>query len=90
MHTLVYSVIADTLNIDRNALTPDTEIERITTDSLQLFELVMALEQTFDHQCDYEALVQITTINDIFTYIEQRGLTPPDDTSDTTEPREKR
>ena len=44
--------------------------EDLKADSLDLFEMVMALEEEFDMEIPSEDLEQLETVQDVITYIE--------------------
>lgn len=44
-------------------------------DSLDLFELVMALEEEFGVEIPSEDLESIVTVGDVITYLKNRGVT---------------
>ena len=44
--------------------------EDLKADSLDLFEMVMALEEEFDLEIPSEDLEQLETVKDVMTYIE--------------------
>ena len=67
----VKQVIVDQLGVDESAVTMDASfVEDLGADSLDLFELVMALEEEFEVEIPTEELAQIATIGDVEKYIE--------------------
>jgi acyl carrier protein len=67
----VRSLIAEQLDIDEDKITLETTFEDIDADSLDVVELVMALEEEFDLEIADEAVENIKTVADIISYIEQ-------------------
>jgi acyl carrier protein len=65
----VLSIIVDVLSVDPQNVQPDKKIADLTTDSIQLFELLLALERTFNSKAKYEDIVQIQTVQDIVDYL---------------------
>lgn len=64
-------IIAEQLNCDANTIFPDTSFkDDLGADSLDLFELVMALEEEYDIEIPTEDLEQIATVGDVISYIE--------------------
>ena len=58
-------VIANVLNVDPEEITPDTTFtEDLGADSLDLFEIIMGLEDEFDIQIDPEKTENITTVGE--------------------------
>lgn len=48
--------------------------EDLGADSLDLFEMVMALEEEYDIEIPTEDLEKITTIGDVVVYVEEHKL----------------
>lgn len=65
-------VIADTLGTPREDITLQSKIEELTSDSIQLFELILAFEREFKAEADYTDLMAIETVADIVAYLEKR------------------
>lgn len=56
--------VADTMNVDVADLAPETTFESLSADSLDLIELVTALEEDFDTTIDDDDLASINTLGD--------------------------
>ena len=68
-------IIAEQLGVDENEITPDTSFkEDLGADSLDLFELTMALEDEYDIEIPAEELETIETINDVIEYLRSKGI----------------
>jgi acyl carrier protein len=67
----VRSLISEQLDIDEDKITPETTFEDIDADSLDVVELVMALEEEFDLEIADEAVENIKTVADVVSYIEE-------------------
>jgi acyl carrier protein len=68
-------LITDQLNVDADAVTPEARFkEDLEADSLDLFELVMALEEEYGVEIPSEDLESISTVQDIMTYLENKGV----------------
>ena len=64
-------IIAEQLNCDGETIGLDTSFkDDLGADSLDLFELVMALEEEYDIEIPTEDLEQIATVGDVISYIE--------------------
>ena len=64
-------MIAEQLNCDAAGITAETSFkDDLGADSLDLFELVMALEEEYDIEIPTEDLEQIATVGDVISYIE--------------------
>ena len=58
-------VIANVLNVDPEEITPETTFtEDLGADSLDLFQIIMGLEDEFDVQIDPEKTENITTVGE--------------------------
>lgn len=69
----VIEIIADELNVDAANIKEETRLkEDLNVDSLDVVELVMRLEETFDVSVSDEAASKLSTVKDIVTYIESQ------------------
>ena len=69
----IKEIAADSLGADVNTLTAATSFkEDLGADSLDLFEMVMALEEEFDVEIPTEDLEGIKTIGDVESYLQNR------------------
>ena len=65
-------IIADQLNCDAETITEETSFkDDLGADSLDLFELVMALEEEFEVEIPTEDLEEIKTLGDVEAYIQK-------------------
>ena len=72
MFEKIREMIAENLNIDINTITEEASFkEDLGVDSLDLFELVMELEEEFGIEIPSEDLEQLATIGDVAKYIEE-------------------
>lgn len=68
-------IIAEQLNVQESEIKENTKLkEDLGADSLDLFELVMALEEEFGVEIPSEDLESIVTVGDVITYLKNRGL----------------
>ena len=64
-------MVAESLGVDAGTITEETSFkDDLGADSLDLFELVMALEEEYDVEIPTEDLEQIATVGDVISYIE--------------------
>lgn len=69
----VKEIIANQLSIDVKKLTEKTNIaEELGADSLDVVEILMALEEEFEVSIPDEAIPNIKTIDDIVKFIESQ------------------
>jgi acyl carrier protein len=67
----VRALISEQLDIDEEQITLETTFEDIDADSLDVVELVMALEEEFDLEIADEEVENIQTVGDVVGYIEK-------------------
>ena len=64
-------IIAEQLNVNEAEIKPETKFkDDLGADSLDLFELVMAMEEEYGIEIPSEDLEQLGTISDVINYIE--------------------
>jgi len=67
----IRKIVAENLGADESAITMESSFkEDLNADSLDLFEMVMALEEEFGIEIPSEDLEQLKTISDVVDYIE--------------------
>ena len=75
MFEKIKSIMMDQLNIDENDITEDTSFkDDLGLDSLDLFELAMAMEEEFGVEIPQEELENIVTVGDAMEYIKENGI----------------
>lgn len=68
-------LIAEQLNVDPAIIDLSSNFkDDLDADSLDLFELVMALEEEYDIEIPAEDLENIATVNDIVEYLKSKGV----------------
>ncbi len=71
----VKAVIEEKLNADGVEITESTSFkEDLNADSLDLFELVMALEDEFNIEIPSEELEKLVTVGDVLNYLNDKGV----------------
>ncbi|MBN2539810.1 MAG: acyl carrier protein [Deltaproteobacteria bacterium] len=69
----VKAVIVEQLNITEEECVPEAAfIDDLGADSLDIVELIMALEDNFGMDISDDDLAKIRTVQDIITYIKER------------------
>lgn len=67
----IKEMIADSLGVDAGTITEESSFkDDLGADSLDLFELVMALEEEYDVEIPTDDLENIATVGDVVKYIE--------------------
>jgi acyl carrier protein len=70
------NVIGKQLGLEPNDITPDADFgKELGADSLDVVELVMAIEDEFEIEIEDQAASQISTVQDALDYIEGRWKT---------------
>ena len=68
-------MLAEQLNCDENEITADTSFkDDLGADSLDLFELVMALEDEYSVEIPAEDLQNLATVGDVMNYLKEKGV----------------
>ena len=68
-------MIAQQLNCEESEITADTSFkDDLGADSLDLFELVMALEDEYNIEIPAEELTELATVGDVIEYLRGRGI----------------
>lgn len=71
----IKEIIVDQLNVDADAVTPEAKFkEDLEADSLDLFELVMALEEEYGVEIPSEDLEKLLTVQDVIDYLADKGV----------------
>lgn len=68
----VKKIVAEQLEVDIDSLTLETTFEEIDADSLDIVELVMALEEEFDLEISDQEIENIKSVGDVVKYIESK------------------
>lgn len=68
-------IIAEQLSVDAGTITEaSTFKEDLGADSLDLFELVMALEDEYSVEIPAEDLQELTTVGQVMDYLKAKGV----------------
>ena len=68
-------IIADQLSVDADSITEASSFkEDLGADSLDLFELVMALEDEYSVEIPAEELEKMSTVGDVMEYLKNHGV----------------
>jgi acyl carrier protein len=70
MQKKVVDIIANQLGVEKEMVTPEANVvDDLGADSLDVVELVMALEEAFDLEIPDEEAERIRTVKDILEYL---------------------
>lgn len=68
-------MISEQLNCEEEQITAETSFkDDLGADSLDLFELVMALEDEYNVEIPAEELADLTTVGDVMEYMKSKGV----------------
>ena len=71
----IKEILVEQLNCDADSINEDTSFkDDLGADSLDLFELVMSLEDTYGVEIPSEELEQLTTVESVVDYLKQKGV----------------
>ena len=69
----VKSIIVEQLGVSMEEVTPEASfIEDLRADSIDIVELIMALEEEYDMEIPDEDAEKIQTVQDVLSYIQSR------------------
>ena len=75
MSEKIQKIIAEQLNIDAAQVTLDSSFkEDLDADSLDLFEMVMSLEDEYGVEIPSEDLEKLVTVGDVVNYLKEKGV----------------
>ena len=65
-------IIADVLNVQKDEIKPDTTfVDDLGADSLDIFQIIMGIEEEFDIEIDNEEAEKIVTVQDAVDQIKK-------------------
>ena len=68
-------MIAEQLNCEESSITESTSFkDDLGADSLDLFELVMALAEKYEVEIPSEELAELTTVGAVMEYLKNKGV----------------
>lgn len=71
----IKEIVAEQLSCNEDEITMDTNFkDDLGADSLDLFELVMALEEEYDVEIPSDDLTNINTVEDVINYLRDKGI----------------
>ena len=69
----IKQMIVDQLGVDEDTITEDSSfVDDLNADSLDMVELVMAMEQEFDIEIPDDVAEKVVTVKDAVEYIQSR------------------
>ena len=71
----IKEILVEQLNCDADSINEDTSFkDDLGADSLDLFELVMALEEKYEVEIPSEELAELTTVGAVMEYLKNKGV----------------
>ena len=71
----IQEIVAEQLSCDVSEVQETTNFqEDLNADSLDLFELVMALEEEYNIEIPSEDLAELNTVEDVMKYLQAKGV----------------
>lgn len=68
-------LIADQLSVDADSITESSSFkDDLGADSLDLYELIMALEEEYDVEIPTDDLENISTVGDVINFLKDKGI----------------
>lgn len=68
-------IIADQLSVSEDEVTLEASFkDDLDADSLDLFELVMALEEEYDVEIPSDDIAELNTVGDVINYLKDKGV----------------
>ena len=69
------AIISEQLNCEESSITTETSFkDDLGADSLDLFELVMALEEEYSIEIPSDDLASLTTVGEVIEYLKTKGV----------------
>ena len=67
------SIIAEVLNVDADEITPETTfVDDLGADSLDVFQIIMGIEEEFDIEIPDRNIKDFRTVKDVIEFIEEQ------------------
>ncbi len=75
MEEKLIEMIAEELNVPAEQIKPETNLKTdLNADSLDLFEMVVGLEEEYGIEIPTEDLEQLTTVQSVLDYLASKGI----------------
>ena len=71
----IKTIVAENLGVEEDSITMESSFkDDLKADSLDLFELTMALEEEYDTEIPAEELEDIETVGGVIEYLREKGI----------------
>lgn len=69
------SIVAEQLHVEETEVRLESDFKNdLSADSLDLFEMIMALEEEYDVEIPTEDLEKLTTVQSVVDYLKAKGI----------------
>ena len=65
----IVNIVSEKLNIDKNLVVGSATLEDLGADSLDVIEIIMKIEETFEIQIDDQDAEQLRTLDAVVDYV---------------------
>jgi len=70
-YSKVVTIVAQTINVDKNTILLESSLEGLGADSLDMLEIIMKFEETFGIEISDDAAENMVTVSDVVQKIEE-------------------
>lgn len=71
----IREILSEQFGYEKASITEETDFkDDLGADSLDLFEMVMGLEEEYGIEIPAEDLAEVTTVGDVITYLKNKGV----------------
>lgn len=75
MFEKIRSIVSEHLSVEKEEISLDTSLkDDLGADSLEMFEVVMALEEEYDIEISTDELNNVNTVEDIMNFLKNKGI----------------
>ena len=69
----IMDMVAEILNVDKNIVKPESDmIHDLEADSLDIVQMLIAMENQFDIEFEDEEIAELKTVGDVAAFIERK------------------
>lgn len=75
MFEKIRGIVSEHLSVEKESISLDTSLkEDLGADSLEMFEVVMALEEEYEIEISTDELNNVNTVEDIVNFLKSKGI----------------
>jgi acyl carrier protein len=68
----ISAIVAEKLSIDKNSIKPESTLQDLGADSLDMVEIIMQIEEDFGIQINDEEAEKLNTMAEVVDYVHER------------------